>query len=53
MTDHVDNALCGLTGYQRERAYFAAENDALRRRRRARWRLRLAVIVAGRRAAGR
>lgn len=40
------------TAYQRERAYYEAENARLKRHSRRAWRLALARLIAGRKGVG-
>ena len=49
--DWYDHPLQNPTEIQKERRAFAKMKIALQRRKRAKWRLRLALWVAGRRAA--
>ncbi len=53
MTDAFDHSLARLSEYRREQAIFAETKAALQRRKRARLRLRVALLVAGRRPLGR
>lgn len=49
MIDLSEQPVVPLTNYQREQARFAGMKVGLQRRRRARWRLALALWIAGRR----
>lgn len=52
MIGGFDQSLAPLTNYRREQAIFAATKDRLQRRKRARWRLWLALRVAGSKRCG-
>ncbi|WP_179380439.1 hypothetical protein [Jannaschia marina] len=49
MADLSEQPIVALTNYEREQRYFARMHAELQRRNRAKWRLRLALLIAGRR----